>query len=88
MAMNIRKAWTAKSESTYSFMLKYSKITLCVNKQNISLKHQNCPLYNALHIWLLIALLKKYRYHLINIKIQEIMNGPYRNFYGLRTHYV
>ena len=27
--MNIYKGWKAKLESTYSFMLKYSKITVC-----------------------------------------------------------
>ena len=27
--INIKKDWKAKLESTYSFMLKYSKITVC-----------------------------------------------------------
>ena len=27
--MNIKKDWMAKLESAYSFMLKYSKITVC-----------------------------------------------------------
>ena len=31
--MNISKDWMAKLESAYSFMLKYSKITVCTTKQ-------------------------------------------------------
>ena len=35
MPMNIQKDWKAKLESAYSFMLKYSKITECVKKQDL-----------------------------------------------------
>ena len=31
MQMNILKDWKAKLKSAYSFMLKYSKITMCTN---------------------------------------------------------
>ena len=34
MPMNIQKDWKANLESAYSFMLKYSKITVWVMKGN------------------------------------------------------
>jgi hypothetical protein len=52
--MNTSKDWKAKLESAYSFMLKYSKITVC-HKSHQSIKQpyrENCEAFyrNQLHI--------------------------------------
>ena len=60
--MNIQKDWKAKLESAYSFMLKYSKITVCWTSFHLTDPHKQQQI---------LYLLKKQNNERIKTSIQE-----------------